>query len=70
MNIKDTIQNLINFDIPLSKIAKSVNKDAGFLKHWLNGEVNISADTSDALQRYIEEKRAEWEKIFVEDNNS
>lgn len=65
MNIKEIIQKIVNFGIPISIIAKRVHKDNSTISKWLKGHSNISNELATQLENLVKQMNNEWQNIFI-----
>lgn len=64
MDVKDTIQKIIDFGLSISFIARKANKNETTIRKWLKGETNISPTLQNDLTKIAEELNEEWQAIF------
>ena len=50
MNIKNELQKAINTGLPISVVAKKINKDPSTLNKWLHGTRNVSSEIENAAE--------------------
>lgn len=65
MDVKEVIVRMVNFGLPISIIAKSVEKDHSTISKWLKGKTGISYRLEKELEIFIKQKRKEWDDIFT-----
>lgn len=67
-NIKQTIQQIVNFGVPIAVLARRIDKDTTTLGKWLRGESNISSKLEKQLSNLVNEMNAEWQNIINGDD--
>ena len=65
MNIKKIITRMVEFGLPISVIAKGVNKSHSTISKWLKNQTEISYRLEKELENFIEQKKQEWNNIFL-----
>lgn len=65
MNIKDELQKAINTGLPISVVAKKINKDPSTLNKWLHGTRNVSNEIELAVYDILLKMKQEWENILL-----
>ena len=65
MEVKKIITRMIDFGIPISVVAKGVEKDHSTISKWLKGKTEISYRLEKELEDFIEQKKGEWNNIFL-----
>ena len=65
MNIKEEFQKAINTGLPISVIAKKINKDPSTLNKWLHGKRNISLEIENAIYNALLEIKEQWKNILL-----
>lgn len=63
-DIKNIIQQIINFGLPISLIARKVGKNETTIRKWLKNETNISSTLQNDLRKIANELNNEWKAIF------
>jgi len=64
MELKEKINKIIAFGIPISVIAKKVNKDHSTIGKWLRGQSQISNKLEQELNMILEDMNKEWQSFF------
>ena len=67
MKIKNIIQKIIKFGIPINVIARRVNKDGSTIGKWIRGQTNISIELEQELYNLAIKMNKEWQNIFLND---
>ena len=67
MEIKNIIQKIIKFGIPIHVIARRVNKDGSTIGKWIRGQTNISIELEQELYNLAIKMNKEWQNIFLND---
>lgn len=67
MEIKNIIQKIIKFGIPINVIARRVNKDGSTIGKWIRGQTNISIELEQELYNLAIKMNKEWQNIFLND---
>lgn len=65
MEIKNIIQAMVKFGIPINLIARRVNKDGSTIGKWIRGQTNISNELEQKLYNLVIEMNKEWQNIFL-----
>lgn len=68
MNIKNELQKAINTGIPISIIAKRIDKDPSTLNKWLHGTRNVSTNVEFAVYEVLLDIKHQWENILPQSN--
>lgn len=69
MNIKNELQKAINTGLPISVVAKKINKDPSTLNKWLHGTRNVSAEIENAVYFVLLDIKHQWEVILPQSND-
>lgn len=64
MNIKEEFQKAINTGLPISVVAKKINKDPSTLNKWLHGKRNISSEIELEIYNTLLEIKEQWKNIL------
>lgn len=64
MELKEKIQKIISFGIPISVLAKKVGKDHSTISKWLHGQSQISIKLEQKLNTILEDMNREWQSFF------
>lgn len=68
MNIKNELQKAINTGLPISVVAKKINKDPSTLNKWLHGTRNVSSEIENAVYEILLDLKKQWENILPRSN--
>lgn len=68
MNIKNELQKAINTGLPISVVAKKINKDPSTLNKWLHGTRNVSSEIENAVYEILLDLKEQWENILPRSN--
>lgn len=68
MNIKNELQKAINTGLPISVVAKKINKDPSTLNKWLHGTRNVSSEIENAVYEILLDLKEQWEDILPRSN--
>ena len=69
MNIKNELQKAINTGLPISVVAKRINKDPSTLNKWLHGTRNVSSEIENAVYEILLDLKEQWENILPHSND-
>lgn len=69
MNIKNELQKAIDTGLPISVVAKKINKDPSTLNKWLHGTRNVSLEIENAVYLVLLDIKHQWEVILPQSND-
>lgn len=65
VNLREEFQKAINTGIPISVIAKKINKDPSTLNKWLHGTRNISKEIEQNIYSVLIDIKEQWKNILL-----
>lgn len=64
MDIRYEFEKAINAGLPISFVAKKINKDPSTLNKWLHGTRKVSKEIEDAVEIVLLEVKEKWQHIL------
>ena len=64
MDIKQEFIKAINTGLPISYVARKINKDPSTLNKWLHGTRKVSKEIEDAVEQVLLEIKEQWRNIL------
>jgi len=64
MDIRIEFQKAIDTGLPISFVAKKINKDPSTLNKWLHGTRKVSKEIEDAVEQVLLEIKQKWADIL------
>lgn len=64
MDIRYEFKKAIDAGLPISFVAKKINKDPSTLNKWLHGTRKVSKEIEDAVEIVLLEVKEKWQHIL------
>lgn len=64
MDIRIEFEKAVNTGLPISYVAKKIDKDPSTLNKWLHGTRKVSSEIENAVEQVLLEIKEQWRNIL------